>query len=307
MKSTGSAPRSVKRVTTRRSRSGLTFVALVGIILSALFLGQPGNAVQASLDHTSAPAPSGSPPPQIPLSTERLKQLLLARGLTDVVAHLRTRVETPLPTQPVVYWTIVDGQSPNWGGYVADQGNTGNWVNESRAFFHVRQVTGGPAVGTWGGVGGVNGTNLAQTGVDQLRMQAWVELFPNPATYLFSIGNGDTMFSNVFFDGATGGWVLLIQDYTSGTFFSQEYVFTPDLTSADFISEAQGGGPVPSFSGIDFSSSGYFINQLGTELTIDNPYSLRTIRLKLVSPYGGCITPSALTADGRGFTNFWGC
>jgi hypothetical protein len=156
-------------------------------------------------------------------------------------------------------------------------------------------------VATWAGVGGFNGTNLAQTGVDQWLNEAWVELYPNTPTYEFFVNNGDYMYSNVSYDRATAKWSLSIQDVTKGVSFSNEYSFSPDQTSADWIVETLGSS-VPSFSTVDFTYSNWYDNN-GFLQNINSDRT-STVWQITASPGCGTISPGGIGADGSSFNDY---
>lgn len=77
--------------------------------------------------------------------------------------------------------------STNWGGYETDA----SYVSEADGRFIARKSSGGflqTAVdASWVGVGGSLGQNLAQTGIDMNKMQAWYELYPANPVFLYNV------------------------------------------------------------------------------------------------------------------------
>ncbi len=176
------------------------FLARGFAVLLVLVAILPGTVVAAS--------PVGAPTPTGP-TVAQLRQHYHDVGLDLVADRLLVRYDVPLKIDRPVTWPIVQGSSPNWSGYVADQAGSGNVANEVRGFFHVRQVFSSPAIGSWAGIGGFNGNGtLYQSGVDQLQMAAWTENTADGfARYWFTVSSGDFMFSNVF-NNRNGSWTV---------------------------------------------------------------------------------------------------
>src|SRR6266568_8110279 len=124
---------------------------------------------------------------------------LRAEGLGLVADRLLVRHTVPIPAPGGRHWGMGFTTSSNWAGFVADMGAGGtNSLDEARGFFTARPVSTSAAVCSFVGIGGFNGTNLWQAGLDQLAMQGWVEAYPGRAAYFtFPISSGDTMFARV--------------------------------------------------------------------------------------------------------------
>lgn len=250
-------------------------------------------------------APLGEPPipvVEFPITEEYAKAFVLKYEGAAVVGRMINRYVPPIGKRPSnVYWGVYQNlDSQNWGGYISDtSGAFVHRVNGTTGYFNVVQVS-GPQVGAWTGVGGFNGQNLAQNGVDQRAMQTWYELYPNPAVYLFGVNNGDLIFSKVQWDPNTNLWFLQVADLTTGTWWSSEFSFNPELTTGEWITEVVGGA-VPSMAGTLFSPVRWYDENL-------NPHTINdgdqvSWRVRLVSPFGGCVVPTYPPQGDDTFTN----
>ncbi len=231
-------------------------------------------------------------------------------GLPQIADSLKNghRVTTPLPAPAkAVRYGIVNRTSSVWAGYIADMANNGNWVSEARGFFTVSPTGGGNNVASWTGIGGFNGQNLWQTGVDQTLMLAWTELYPAGPQYWYGVHAGDLMFSDVFSNG-NGTYTLVIDDYTTGQNISGTAGCCPDNSTGEWITEDPGAAtPIPFFNQFQFTYSVFFINGLSYSNNIDSPYAQQTWDSKIVLGGSQCITPGGLGADHQSFWMYWGC
>jgi hypothetical protein len=247
-----------------------------------------------------------------PVGDLEMKQILRARGYGQYVDRMIHRIDRVDSRFVGIKWGIVEGSSSNWGGYIADVNGTGNFVSQTQGFFNVTQVTSTPAVSSWTGVGGVYGTKkLWQTGIDQYALQAWIEFFPDSALYFFPVHVGDQIFSNVFYTQSNNTWTLVISDQTGGDYTSRSRANdSPDISTGEWITEAQPGTTVPFFVHVNFSGSYWWRNTDGFAQAIDSSLARQTIHTVLKRPATNpayCVYPDSLVLSGTSFNNWWGC
>lgn len=189
--------------------------------------------------------------------------------------------------------TPVDGGI--WGGYIVQSQNI---KGVSGNFNVVNSINGWDAA--WTGIGGFNGQNLAQTGVDMNLMKAWYELFPAPPEYVFDVKEFDKMYSAVNYNENTGKWNLIIKDLTNGKSFSKEFDFNPDQTTAEWVMEKIGDNPIGNFETVNFSKC-IWLDKSNRTQSIN---SLEDKILNLSALYGKdkIISPSKIGADGKSFS-----
>ncbi len=285
-------------------RKPLGILVQIAIVLSMTVCFTFSTSVLASTPHYGSIQRKGQSVVQVNhprpvtvfhLSDARAKQLALRFGGRKAFAHMLHRVTKPLSTQVHVSYAT----SGNWAGYVSDTSSTGNTVNSSSADFNVSS-TSGTDTATWVGIGGYNGGNLAQTGVDDTQRASWYEFYPNPPVFLYYVNPGDSMYGTVSLDSDTGNWYVDIQDFTTNQYYANEFSFNPDQTTADWIVEVQQNGPVPNFSSANFSQA-VWGDQNNSNLPLTssdgNPTSVT-----LQSPVGGTVCPSGVGSDGESFS-----
>ncbi|GCE14787.1 G1 family glutamic endopeptidase [Tengunoibacter tsumagoiensis] len=114
---------------------------------------------------------------------------------------------------------------------------------------------------TWVGLGGLNNTNLVQTGTEQdysiltgkptVTYKAWVENLADPsnpfARFVFSVNCTDQMVASV-----TANATMFIEDLTTGTYATQTFGPAADTRSADFILERGYNTPLPTLQPVVF-------------------------------------------------------
>ena len=143
---------------------GTTITCILFIVVFAGLFPPLASAhsLTAQREHQGTTQASGGPQ-EIQISTARAKQLALRYIGPDAVAHMLYRM-TPVQPQPNVQVNFAT--SNNWSGYFADTTGKRQSVLEAQGHFSVpNQSTSSTLTGTWVGIGGVNGGNLAQTGV----------------------------------------------------------------------------------------------------------------------------------------------
>jgi len=243
------------------------------------------------------------PPEEFPISDDYAKQFVLKKtGRADVVARMIHRVPTPKGPPSNDHFTT-DGSKDIWGGYMADQ--NGGFLHRALgvfADFNVSQTCNFfcPLVGTWVGIGGFGNSNLAQTGVNQRNMQAFYEMLPAGAVYLYGVNNSDAMYTYLAWDSATNNWYFQVQDLTTATYWSSEFSYSPDTRTAEWITEVNGGS-VPSMNPVNFTSARW-IDETGNGHSIPDGV-ITAWRITLRDPNGGCVVPSYLSGTNDYFTN----
>jgi hypothetical protein len=294
----------------RRKRSGwFSLLILVCLWLVAMFTTASPVLAKASSPTSERFYQAGIRGPsiarEVPISTARAKQLALEFIGPEVVTHMLHRV-SPMNPQPNLH--VKFSTSTNWSGYYTDTSKKKGkpLVDVSQAFFSVpNEKVSDTLTGTWVGIGGVNGGNLAQTGVaiGGGMSQAWYELFPAPPVYVnVNVSANDEMTGNVSLDKESGAWYFLILDLTNNSYYASEFSFNPDQTTSDWILEVPGGqGPVPKIMGkVTFSRSMWADNAGNFFLPINNSEG-QDVAVTLNDPQGGNICPSNLTGHGENF------
>ncbi|HEX9062762.1 MAG TPA: G1 family glutamic endopeptidase [Clostridia bacterium] len=210
------------------------------------------------------------------------------------------RVKTPMSvSDEFKNDNYITNSSGNWGGYIARSSN----IKGVHAYFNIPSDTSG-FIAPWAGIGGVGGQYLAQTGATsgtyngQTIHAAWIELFPSPAQYVFNVNVGDQMASSVSHDDDTGYWNLLIQDFTTSTYYMDEYNFSPDTSSAEWAVEPRGSNPVGKFS-VNFSSC--FWNDSSWNFRDINYNTNNLICTTLVDAFKNTAAPSSISG-GQSFS-----
>ena len=149
--------------------------------------------------------------------------------------------------------------STNWSGYTATgAGSTATTAASTMTFNDVTGTWTQPAAtcnlgdptsaATWVGLGGYSESSnaLEQTGTEvdcsasgKATYSVWYEIVPHPShSVKLKIGPGDTITASVYVTGGTDV-LLQVRDRTRHTTFTQHVtVAQPDLTSADWITEA---------------------------------------------------------------------
>ena len=288
----------------RRAATALPLLCITAVLASSITNRGPyfppigGNGVPAPI-----------PVVEYPVSDDYVRAFILSHDGPAVASRMITRYrpEQDARPQPVRYF-VTPITRAIWGGYITDVSGAFNFrVQGASGWFtaiHHNCTFGCPTVGSWAGIGGWNGSgNLAQTGLDQVSMRAFYEFTapnpPTPATELFSVNQGDAMFAEVDWDAGTARYMIFVEDTTTGVFFSSEFSYNPDLTTAEWITEVYGGS-VPAIGGIPFSST-FWYDQNNAAHTESN--GAQTVwQVTLVDPNGGCVVPTALSGDAA-FTN----
>lgn len=220
-----------------------------------------------------------------------------------IAAHMidRSCVDQTM-LDPVTGRPVTMATSANWGGYVDTVTYPGSVVTQVESYNTFQRASDSyPIMSPWVGIGGVNGQNLAQDGANNnTPVVTWYELFPSPAhtTGVYPRA-GDQMLYLVQFDYSNGKYYFLQEDTTTNKYASQEFSFTPNVTTAEWITEETYPGPVASCSPITFSSASWK-DQFGQWWILNSHAS--TTPYDMYPPNGGSVTPSGISGSNT-FTN----
>ena len=254
-----------------------------------------------------APTPVAAPQPDVYSLNDSQAQAVAARFADpEVVAHMLHRVTTPLPEQPAGRWSVQNYFSGNYSGYIADTSGTGRAVTGAYGRFNAEQLPFGPGIGTngsWIGIGGKNGPNLIQAGVSYQNPKAFVELLPAQPVYYFNVRAGDQMYAATIKDNSTGFWYVLVEDLSTSVYYANEYNYSPDTSTADWITEVQPySGPAPFLSTPVNFSQAYWTFANSTSLQLTSPFASTLWKTTMQDPYGGQYCPSNVGGDGISFS-----
>jgi len=227
-------------------------------------------------------------------------------GRTDVVAAMGTRMRPAAADRasgPVFYRTIYSSP-PMWAGWMVNQGSSSTKVHGAFSDFYAQNAGGsGPAVGSWVGVGGFGNCWLAQTGVNSQTMKAFYELLNangqcnTGSTPVFSVTAGDHMWSYVTYDGGTGTWFLMVQDITQSLYYSNEWSYSTNTNTAEYITEAYGAAVPASMPTVHFWTARWVDWYSNTYDLGVGAYDL--VKIIDQDPYGGCVVPTDIYGTGN--------
>lgn len=216
------------------------------------------------------------------------------------------------PSGPVPPTSRVDPNSTavshNWSGYAANSGNftavTGTWtVPQSDGTLRF----GGAA--TWVGVGGVSSRDLVQAGTQQtslgngsVQYQAWVETLPQASRRVpFTVSPDDSVTVSIT-ETQTNQWLIAFKNNTTGATYQTTVNYSSSHSSAEWVQEApfvgRGMLPLDNFGSVTFSG--------GSAVKDGQAQSIAQAggkAITMIDSYTNALaTPSAVTADGGGFT-----
>jgi Peptidase A4 family len=271
----------------------LSFMSLFSV--TALHATEAQYGVIQGQGHSTVTAPAPQAAKEHQISIAYAQQLTRTLDGGKVASRMLHRVTTPMASQHHVAYSIAQTTSSNWGGYVADTSATGIHVDASFSEFNASRAA-GTDTASWVGVGGFHGGNVAQAGIDQSLMESWYEFFPNPPVFLYSVNSGDEMYDLVLRDRSNGLWLVFIEDLTTGVFYTNEFSFNPDQTTAEWIVEVQPNGPVGSFAPVNFTFDQFGDGSSSQPMTSSEASPLWQVSLR--SPRGGSVCPSGLTNPG---------
>lgn len=275
--------------------------ALLPLVLPALALGATPSAAASS---AGATVPNNTMANIVPVSTQAAQAIVQQALGSYAASRMINRVTTPPATIPaslagVEYTTPEQNQSPSWSGYNALNSNSS--ASEVQVEFNVSTATGGH-VASWAGIGDNNtsgGLNLAQAGVDQEMMEAWIEFAPaTKPLYVFPVSNNDEMTVLIERQG-TGVWFVDIEDLSTGTYYSNDFDWGVDRSSSEWITELVGGSGVGSWSPVSFFDC-YWNNSYPINSSEDSSLQWDYV---YYSP-SEAISAGSLSNDGTSFTTY---
>lgn len=213
--------------------------------------------------------------------------------------------------------------SPTWGGYYVDETGAGTNTNGVQANFNAEFVSCSVcSMYSWVGIGGVNGfpSDLSQVGINMRsdkHFAFWCafnqstghcqETGTASPTQLFNVSQGDNIFGFVARYSA-GVWEYLVNDTTNGAYFETTYAFSPDHTTADWITElsVSQNGTIPSFNDITYSDDYWYDsngNPYGAIHTINDNKSI--VGIECFPSSGQYAEPGSVYNGGLAFTYYW--
>lgn len=221
-----------------------------------------------------------------------------------LVAQLSSQTLVMCFAQNVANATLI---SRNWSGYVATNGTftsvTGTWV--------VPRVTGSKSLAadaTWVGIGGLNRSDLIQSGTQDIVSHgsvttvAFIELLPGAGQAIpVSVSSGDAVTASLT-ERATNQWRITFQNNTNGQAYTTTVVYASSFASAEWIEEAPTRGhkilSLDDFGTIQFSRG--LTIEGGHQATIAQSNAQPIILVNKSSQT--LAAPSLLNSDGASFT-----
>jgi len=199
--------------------------------------------------------------------------------------------------------------SRNWSGYTATGRSftsvTGTWTVP-----HVVSSGRNAADATWVGIGGIQSSDLIQSGTQdlisksgQVTHSAFIEMLPNVAQQIpVTINGGDSITVSVT-ERSTNQWQISFKDNTNA---QQPYTTTAlyfsSLSSAEWIEEAPSNGrrilPLANFGTVDFSGGSTIENRNHDTIAQSNAQPVIMVN----SSGQALATPSSLSSDGASFS-----
>lgn len=219
--------------------------------------------------------------------------------------------------------TCCQRQNAHWGGYYVDEsGVTGtNGVESDFNAVFTSCTPDNPtcSISEWVGIGGVNGNgDLDQVGVNMITHKAWWCAWDNPykdchesglkyPNALFTVNQGDNIYGNVS-RYSPGVWEFYIEDTSTGSYSDYEYAWSPNATTADWITELNpsGDGTIPQFSDITYGNDYWFDsngNPYGASHEINDNNIIEGVENFTVS--GQWANPCSVYNGGVAFTYYW--
>ena len=212
-----------------------------------------------------------------------------------------TGTETGIPTAATSAST-----SSNWSGYAASGGTftsvTATWTVPNVT------ATGAGADATWVGIGGLQSRDLIQAGTQAMvnggsvEYEAWIEMLPaSSRPVALSVTAGDSVTVTLTQAGATD-WSIAMKNNTTGERYTTKVKYASSNSSAEWVQEApsvgRGLAPLDSFGTLTFTSASAVRDGSKLDLRALDAHAITMIN----SARQPLATPSALTADGSGFT-----
>jgi hypothetical protein len=228
----------------------------------------------------------------------------------DATAEVSSDATQPTPAAPANPPSPAGSSnvSNNWSGYAATGGGytgvTGTWTVPEPP------TTGNFSSGaTWVGIGGLSGHDLIQAGTNEtvdgagtVHFQAWVETLPQASRPVqFTVSPGDSV--TVSLDQQSSGlWLIAFKNNTTGQAYQTTLQYDSSLSSAEWVEEApsvsRGIVPLDNFGTVEFTGGSAVKNGKTTTMQ-----EIGAAPIKMVDANGRTLAaPSALTADGQGFS-----
>jgi hypothetical protein len=234
--------------------------------------------------------------------------------------------------------------SANWAGYVVTGANTsyssitGTWKQPTVT---CGSADGGASLAVWVGLGGyyTSSQTLEQIGTSadcgsspgKTRYYAWYELVPDASVTIpdFPVGPGDVITTSVNVVNGGSSVLLQVKNRTKRKTFTTTVPFANiDTSSAEWVAEAPSACTqfrcrqlsLPDFGSVQFTKVATLGNSVGGTLTSNPAWTSTSISLVPTQESGfypgpdrfsraaasaAGATPSAVTADGRGFSVVW--
>ncbi len=185
-----------------------------------------------------------SPDAKISVAVIAIGILILAAGGFFLLLNLINNFPTYMP-QPVVT------QARNWAGYLAasdlvDPGPSVVAVNGSWTVPAVSDIGSDAFSAIWVGVGGQFDKTLIQAGTEQDFVgggpvySAWYEMLPDNSVTIdgITVSPGDRMEAQIsLIDANSNLWSINLIDVTTGQSFQQNFTYTSEQLSAEWIIE----------------------------------------------------------------------
>jgi len=194
-----------------------------------------------------------------------------------------------------------DASSGNWSGYVA-QGGPYASVTGTFSVPHTGKYLAGSTLSEWVGIDGWTDDSLLQAGVDEIPQKSgsalvepWFEVLPSPQRLVpgVMVRPGDLV--TVTLAQAGQQWRISLADDSNGEAFNIAVRYEGDLTSAEWIVEANSGPdgsttplspyqPAVLFSGARLAGpqstlDAVTMNQSGAEVSAPSPITMASFRV----------------------------
>lgn len=240
----------------------------------------------------------------------------MAFGLNTapLVSHLSSLTSGLVPSQtsspaPATLSSSTSDVTANWAGYEAA---SGTYTAVSASWTVPSATDGGDSSAgdaAWIGIGGVDSTDLIQTGTQNSfdsagnqQSSAFYELLPDSITPIDSlnISPGDKVSASITETG-DGQWQIKMTDNTTGQSFSTTVDYDSSLSSAEWIEEEPSlstGGEIPldNFNSVTFSDASASDNGVSQSLA-----SLSAQKVSLVNNQGDSLADIS-GISGSGFS-----
>jgi hypothetical protein len=141
--------------------------------------------------------------------------------------------------------------------------------------------------------------------VDHTKLRGFYELYPNETSpqLLFPVSAGDSIYATCSLDSGSGLWYILVEDMRTSTYFANEFSFTPDRSTAEWITEALNGFQSPNLSPAVSYTQATWAYAFSPSLPLTSSY-VGTLWIDKQSNElrGPAYCPSGIGGDGESFT-----